>query len=30
VIAISIDGERITAIRDYFHVPYIVDEARLE
>jgi RNA polymerase sigma-70 factor (ECF subfamily) len=30
VIAISIDGERITAIRDYFHVPYLVHEARLE
>ncbi len=29
LIAITIDGERVTAIRDYFHVPYVLHEARL-
>lgn len=29
LIAITIDGDRVSAIRDYFHVPYLVNEAGL-
>lgn len=30
LIAITIDGERVAAIRDYFHVPYILRDAGLD
>jgi RNA polymerase sigma factor (sigma-70 family) len=30
VVAVTVDGERIAAIRDYFHVPYILTDARFD
>jgi RNA polymerase sigma factor (sigma-70 family) len=30
VVAVTFDGERIAAIRDYFHVPYILNDARFD
>ena len=29
LVAITVDGDRITAIRDYFHVPYLLRDAGL-